>query len=288
MQKIIPFLWFNNQAEEAAKFYTSLFTNSKITNLSNIEEGPAKGSVVVSFQLEGHEFIGLDGGPYFKFTPAISFFVSCKTEKEIDNLWKSLSEKGEILMPLDKYPFSEKFGWVNDRFGVSWQLNYAYNSQKITPFLMFVGKQHGRAKEAMEFYTSLFKNSKIINITPHEKSEGELDGTVKHAKFSLNGQEFMALDSGLDHKFTFSPAISFLINCETQKEIDELWEKLSKNGKKEQCGWVKDKYGVSWQIVPSILDKMLKDKDREKAKRVTQALLQMHKLSIEELKKAYK
>ncbi len=293
MQKIIPCLWFDDKVEKAAEFYTSIFKNSKIGNIVRYDEEAAKASgrpkgtvLTVEFTLNGQEFMGLNGGPVFKFTPAISFFVSCKTHEEIDELWGKLSEGGTVLMELAKYPFSEKFGWVNDKFGVSWQLILASATQKIAPCLMFVKEQHGKAEEAMNFYVSVFKNSRIHMIARYEKGE-DVPGTVKHAKFSLGGYEFIAMDSGLDHKFTFTEATSFVINCETQVEVDYFWEKLSKGGKEVQCGWLKDKYGLSWQIVPTILGKMLTYKDPEKSKRVMKALLQMKKLDIKQLEQAY-
>ena len=294
MQKIIPFLWYDNQAEEAVHFYTPIFKNSKVGSVTRYGEAGGevsrrpKGTVMtVTFELEGQEFIALNGGPQFTFSPAISFFMSCNTEEEIDRLFKKLSEGGLVLMELDKYPFSEKFGWVNDKFGVSWQLNLASRTQKITPFLMYVGEQHGKAEEAVNFYVSLFKNSSIVKIERYGAGEDEPEGTVKHATFSLNGQEFMAMDSNREHPFTFTPAISFFVNCETQEEVDELWEKLSEGGEIEECGWLKDKYGVSWQIVPTVLGEMLQDKDAEKSERVMKALLQMDKIDIKILRQAY-
>jgi predicted 3-demethylubiquinone-9 3-methyltransferase (glyoxalase superfamily) len=153
--------------------------------------------------------------------------------------------------------------------------------QKITPFLWF----DNQAEEAMNFYTSIFKNSKIGNVTRYGEGGPGPAGTVMTATFQLDGQEFIALNGG--PHFTFSPAISFFVNCETQEEVDELWEKLSEGGETEQCGWLKDKYGVSWQIAPTILGEMLQDKDPEKSKRVTEAMLKMDKLDIKILRQAH-
>jgi predicted 3-demethylubiquinone-9 3-methyltransferase (glyoxalase superfamily) len=153
--------------------------------------------------------------------------------------------------------------------------------QKITPFLWFDGK----AEEAVNFYTSIFKTSKVGRVTRYGEAGPGPKGSVMSATFQLDGQEFMALNGG--PQFTFSPAISFFVNCETQEEVDELWEKLSQGGQKQRCGWVKDKYGVSWQIIPSALGQMLGDKDPEKSKRVMQAMLQMDKIDIQRLKQAY-
>jgi len=152
--------------------------------------------------------------------------------------------------------------------------------QKITPFLWFDGK----AEEAMNFYVSMFKNSKIVSVTRYGEAGPGPKGTAMSATFQLDGQEFFALNGG--PIFTFSPAISFFVKCETQPEIDEMWEKLSAGGEKQRCGWLKDKFGVSWQIVPTILGELLQDKDAEKSKRAMNAMLQMTKLDIEGLKRA--
>ncbi len=153
--------------------------------------------------------------------------------------------------------------------------------QKITPFLWFDGK----AEEAMNFYVAIFKNSKILSVTRYREAGPGPMGTVMAVTFQLDGQEFFALNGG--PQFTFSPAISFLVTRETQPEIDELWEKLSEGGEKQSCGWLKDKYGLSWQVVPSILGKMLQDQDAEKSSRVMKAMLQMDKIDIAGLKQAY-
>src|SRR5882672_1338871 len=153
--------------------------------------------------------------------------------------------------------------------------------QKITPFLWF----DNQAEEAMNFYVSIFKNSKVGKVTRYGEAGPGPKGTVMSATFQLEGQTFYALNGG--PLFTFSPAVSFFVNCETQQEVDELWEKLSAGGKKERCGWLKDKYGLSWQIIPSALGKMLGDQDAEKAKRVMQAMLQMDKIDIKGLQQAY-
>jgi predicted 3-demethylubiquinone-9 3-methyltransferase (glyoxalase superfamily) len=153
--------------------------------------------------------------------------------------------------------------------------------QKITPFLWFDGK----AEEAVNFYVSIFKNSKVVSLSRYGEAGPGPKGTVMSATFQLNGQTFYALNGG--PQFSFTPAISFFVNCETQQEIDELWEKLSEGGGTHQCGWLHDKYGLSWQIVPSILGQLLGDKDPAKSGRVMKAMLQMNKLDINALQQAY-
>ena len=294
MQKITPFLWFDDKAEEAANFYTTIFENSRVNSVSRYDEASAKVSgrsegsaMTVAFQLDGQEFIALNGGPLFNFTPAISFVVSCDSEDEIDHLWGRLSDGGETLMPLQKYPFSDKFGWTKDKFGVSWQLNLGKTAQKITPCLMYVGKQHGKAEEALNFYQDLFNNSRLIQIQRYESGQGVPAGTVQLARFTLENQEFLVMDSHGEHNFAFTEAISFLVACKNQEEVDKFWEKFTDEGEESQCGWLKDRYGVSWQIVPSVLNELLSDPDPVKAQRVTLAMLQMKKIDVPTLKQAY-
>jgi predicted 3-demethylubiquinone-9 3-methyltransferase (glyoxalase superfamily) len=153
--------------------------------------------------------------------------------------------------------------------------------QKITPFLWF----DNNAEEAMKLYVSIFKNSKVVSVTRYGEAGPGPKGTVMVTEFQLDGQEFVALNGG--PRFKFTEAISLVVNCETQEEVDEFWEKLSEGGEKSRCGWLKDKYGLSWQIVPTILGKLMQDKDPEKSKRVMEAMLQMDRIDIERLKQAY-
>lgn len=291
MQKITPHLWFDKEAEEAAGFYTSVFKDSKISSTTTLHNTPSGDVDVVTVELLGQEFTLISAGPLFKFNPSVSFLVACRTLDEVDALWEKLSEGGASLMELDAYPFSERYGWVQDRYGLSWQLMFKGGreiKQRITPTLMFVGKQSGKAEEAINFYASVFHNARVGDVLRYGKEEEpDREGTIKHAAFMLEGQEFAAMDSARVHNFTFNEAISFIVNCETQEEIDYYWGRLSAEPKAEQCGWLKDNYGVSWQIVPKVLEQMLRDKDREKVARVTEAFLKMKKLDIKTLKDAY-
>ncbi|HTY37011.1 MAG TPA: VOC family protein [Bacteroidota bacterium] len=290
MQSITPFLWFDDQAEEAMNFYVSLFKHSKTGSIIRYGEGgrgPIGKVMSATFELDGYEFIALNGGPVFKITPSISFFVNCTSEEDIGGLWQKLSDGGTVMMELAQYPFSEKFGWVSDRFGVSWQLSLTRSTPRIAPFLMFSGEQFGKAEEAITLYTSAFENSRIMAINRYGNNQGGKEGTVMLARFQLRGQEFMAIDAAMEHAFNFTPAISLFVKCESQKEVDHFWDVLSNGGEQGQCGWLKDRYGVSWQIVPTVLGTMLQDKDHDKTKRVIEALLQMTKLDIATLQNAY-
>ncbi|NCN52557.1 VOC family protein [Candidatus Parcubacteria bacterium] len=296
MQKIVPCLWFDTQAEKAVDLYLSLFPDSEILNTLHYDKasaevsGQPEGSILtIEYYLAGYTFLAMNGGPNFTFTPAISLSVQCETEEEIDKLYAALSEGGGVLMPLQKYDFSPRFAWVADKYGVSWQLNlapdYSTVKQKIEPFIMFTGENFRKAKEAMGFYTSLFENSRITSLYPSEENGKEI---VMHATFELNGEELMASDSGIDHKFTITPAISLIVNCTTQEEIDTLWNALSAVPEAEQCGWLQDTYGVSWQIVPTVLNTLLQDTDPQKRERVMKAMLAMKKLNIAELETAHR
>lgn len=291
MKKIYPYLWFDDQAEQAANFYTTIFQNAKLGEINYLEDGKTgmeKKVLALSFTLAGLDILALNGGPEFSFTPALSFFVTCRDETEIDTLWEKLSVGGAVLMEFGQYPFSEKFGWLVDKFGVSWQLNLERQPQKVSPCFLFVGKQAGKAEEAMQLYTSLFTDSVIKQIGRYAAGEGDTEGNVKHATFVLAGQEFIAMDSGLDHQFSFTPAFSFFVECKDQQEVDYFWEKLIEDGGEPgKCGWLTDKYGISWQIIPTALGEMINDPNPECAQRVTQAMLKMTKIDIAGLRLAY-
>jgi len=297
MQKITPTLWFDKNAEEAAKFYTSIFKNGKIGSTTHYTEAgfevhhmPAGTVLTVEFQIEGYDFLALNGGPVFKFTPAISFMVNCPSAGEVDELWAKLSEGGTPLMPLDSYPFSPRYGWIQDKYGVSWQLIFmqAGAPRTIVPSLMFTGPQVGKAEEAINFYASIFPDSSVGMITRYgAESAPDKEGMVMYGEMTLAGQKFAAMDSAYDHKFNFNEAISFLVTCKDQAEIDFFWEKLSAVPASEQCGWLKDKYGVSWQIVPVGMDEMLNSPDKAKADRAMQAIMQMKKIDMAGLQAAF-
>jgi predicted 3-demethylubiquinone-9 3-methyltransferase (glyoxalase superfamily) len=291
VQNITNHLWFDKEAKEAAEFYTSIFKDSKIKNTTTLDNTPSGRVDIVTIDLAGEEFTLMSAGPLFKFTPAVSFLVSCNTKQEVEALWEKFSAKGLVLMELGKYPFSEKYGWVQDRYGLSWQLMFSgdpTSEQTITPTLMFVGKQAGKAEDAINSYASVFPNSKVGDIFRYGKGEApDKEGTIKYAPFTLAGQRFAAMDSARDHNFTFNEAISFVVHCDTQEEIDHYWDRLSAEPKAEQCGWLKDQYGVSWQIVPTVLKEMLKDPDGKKRARVTEAFLKMKKFDIAKLKDAF-
>lgn len=277
-KQITPCLWFDNQAKEAATMYCAVFPKSKITSQTPI---------VTEINVSGQNFILLDGGPMYKPNPSISFYYICENEKELEIIWDAFAKEGSVIMPLDKYPFSKKYGWISDKFGISWQLALGESSkieQKITPFLMLTGNHYGQVDDAIKHYTSIFKNADIDAILRYGANElPDKEGRVKNAQIFLNEQKFTLMESA-KHSFTFTEGVSLTVYCETQKEIDYYWEQLTESGKESMCGWLKDKFGVSWQIIPSMLGKIMSDPSR--AGKAAQAFMSMRKLNIEQIVQA--
>ena len=290
--KITTHLWFDTQAKAAAEFYVDIFPNSAIQHLTVLRDTPSGDCDLVTFTLAGQPFQAISAGPYFTLNPSISFTVYCATAAEVDALWARLTDGGMALMPLDAYPFSPRFGWVQDRFGVSWQVmlgeSPAGAAQIIVPSLMFTGDNFGKAGEAIDFYASIFPNSAAgqVQINPGTPENADA-GTILIANFALAGQWFAIFDSGYAHGFNFNEAISFIVNCETQAEIDYYWTHLSAVPEAEQCGWLKDKYGLSWQIVPTAMDVLMRGGSPAQVASVTQAFMPMKKLDIAALERAY-
>ncbi len=275
---IYPCLWFDGNAKEAAELYCNAFEDAALKICT---------PMVVTFYIKGRQFMGLNGGPSFRPNPSISFFNICKTADELDRAWSLLSEEGKVMMPLDSYPWSSRYGWVEDKYGVSWQLTLGLlesDQADVFPALMFTGEQNGKASRAIDFYTTLFKNSAVDFVAKYEAGEHDTEGNIKHAQFSINGSRMSAMDSTGPHNFGFNEGVSLVINCETQEEIDFYWVNLSEGGQEGKCGWCQDVYGVWWQVVPSILGSLMSDP--EKAPKVTEAFMKMTRFDIEALRKA--
>jgi predicted 3-demethylubiquinone-9 3-methyltransferase (glyoxalase superfamily) len=278
--KIMPCLWFDSEAEEAAKLYTSIFANSRINQISRYTEagrdkhGRDPGSVmVVEFELDGLTFIALNGGPLFKFSEAVSFQVMCDTQEEIDHFRSRLSEGGRV----------SQGGWLKDKFGLSWQIVKARRQHRITPCLWF----DTDGEDAAKFYISIFANSRIQDISRYTEAGREFHrrepGSVMLVAFELDGQGFAALNGG--PQFKFSEAVGFQVMCDSQAEIDEFWTRLTDGGRESQCGWLKDRFGLSWQIVPAVLPQLLKEAG-DRSEKIMGAVMQMKKFDLEALKRA--
>jgi predicted 3-demethylubiquinone-9 3-methyltransferase (glyoxalase superfamily) len=299
MNKIIPCLWFDDAAEAAVNFYSRVFPNARVGRIARYGEAghdihgrPAGSAMTVELDIDGYQLVGLNGGPKFRPTPAISFFVMLESEPELDQAWAALAEGGSVLMPLDAYPWSARYGWLTDRWGVSWQLALGtlddVGGQRVVPSLMFVGPQQGRAEAALELYSSVFRDSRVEGIARHDGSGADPTGTVQHAQFYLGGETFMVMDSALPHDFNFNEAVSLMVSCASQEEIDRVWQALAAIPAAEQCGWLKDRFGVSWQVVPRQLADWMTDPDPTRTERVMAAALDMKKVDVAALERAYR
>jgi len=296
--RIAPCLWFDSEAEAAAGFYTSVFPDSAITATARYPEsfenpsGKPPGSVMtVEFELAGQPFSALNGGPLFTINPTISFFAHTRSVEEAERIAAALADGGTYLMELGEYPWSPRYAWVQDRFGVSWQVMASpdRDGPAVAPCLMFAGDVHGRAEEALDHYAAAFPDGRIVALERYTAEEGP-EGTVKHGRASLDGQELVAMDSHLHHGAPFSEAVSLQVLCEDQAEVDHYWDALRAGGGEEgPCGWLKDRFGVSWQVVPTGFVEMLKAGGTGPGyERAFQAMLGMRKLDVATLEAAFR
>ncbi len=273
---IYPTIWCNNNAREMADSYCSIFPETVI-----VDQNPW----VVVLSMEGQRIMLLNGGDMFRPNPSVSLMYLTSREEVVESLYKQLIEGGKELMPLDSYPFSKRYGWVEDRFGVSWQLYSGEDKdilQRLVPTLMFSGKNNGKAEEAINFYTSLFPGAEKRGILRYSGNEGEIEGNVQHAEFKIMDYLLMIMDSSYEHAFGFTEGMSLVVECHTQEEIDHYWEQLtSAGGEESMCGWLRDKYGVSWQITPAVMKELL-----PRSPRVMEVMMTMKKLDIRKLQEA--
>lgn len=272
---VYPCIWFDGTAKEAAELYCSLFAQSGLKECTHM---------VVNFEIGGQHIMGLNAGPMFKPNPAISFYAIFEDKAALLKAWDTLLQGGSVLMPLDKYQWSEQYGWLQDKYGVNWQLTYGKVSdvgQAVVPLFMFCGENQGKAEAAMNYYTALFDNGRIEMAAHYEEEMARVDARVVHARFRINDSLLMAMDSAVAQPFTFSEGVSMVVTCDTQEEIDHYWNKLTINGQESMCGWCRDQFGVWWQVVPSVLGQLMMDRSR--APRVMDAFMKMKKFNIQAL-----
>jgi predicted 3-demethylubiquinone-9 3-methyltransferase (glyoxalase superfamily) len=294
---IVPCLWLDDQAEAAAAFYIGAFPAGRLIATSRYPadnptpSGKPPGSVLaVEFEVAGQRFTALNGGPRFSINPSISFFVHVDSPDEAERVFARLAEGGQVLMPIAAYPWSERFGWAKDRFGVSWQVitgRREPNGATIVPCLMFSGAQHRNAEPAIGHYTRIFPNSRVGLLERYAAGEGT-EGTIKHGRFVLDGQEMVVMDSHMDHGFGFNEGLSLQVMCEDQATLDHYWAALAEGGAPSQCGWLKDRFGVSWQITPAAMAGLLASGDAQANARAFKAMLGMQKLEIAAIEAAFR
>lgn len=299
MQKITPHLWFKGNAEEAVSFYLSVFPSAKIlttthyptAGLLDFQKDFAGKVLTISFKLFDSEFVAINAGNEFSPNPANSFMVNfdpgrdSKAKENLEAMWSKLIVGGKALMPLQKYDFSQLYGWVEDKYGFSWQLILtdpeAEARPTIIPSLMFTGSKP-QAVSAVNFYKAVFKNSKAGEVYFYNPTQMPgMQNMVMFTDFTLENQWFTAADGGSSHNFSFSEAVSYNVACRDQAEIDYYWEKLTTDGGSESmCGWCKDKFGVSWQINPENIDALVNNPT------AWSKLLEMKKIDIQRLEAA--
>lgn len=287
MQKIVPHIWINKAAKEAAVFYTSLFENTHMVGTTTIPDTPSGDVDIAVLELANLRHYVMSGKSQFKLNSAISLSVICTSEDEIAALWEALSKDGSILMPLDAYPFAEKYGWTVDRFGLSWQLTLQEThvpAQKITVNFLFAGDVCGRAEEAAKFYTNFFPQSKITATSYYAEGEAKSPkAKINYLSFNLENQTFTAMDHGYGGEETFNEAFSLMVLCKDQKEIDDFWRRLSADPNSEVCGWLKDRFGVSWQILPEKFEETLLFGSEKLVANTFKALATMKKPELKKL-----
>ncbi|MFT3875737.1 MAG: VOC family protein [Propioniciclava sp.] len=277
MQRIVPTIWFDHNAAEAAAFYASAFRDARVIETQHY---PAEGLLdfqaemagevlTVVFEIGGYRMMGINAGPEFRPNPSVSFFVNFDPSVDpdarahLDELWAKLGDGGQALMPLQDYPHSPRYGWIEDRYGVSWQLMLTNPDGDPRPFIipsiMFGHTVQGRAKEAIDFYTSVFDGRPGVFV-PYPPQMGPVAGQVMFADFQLLGQWFTTMDAA-GQDFTFTCGVSLMVECHGQDELDHYWSRLSAVPEAEACGWCADKFGLSWQLVPADLGELMAKPD---------------------------
>lgn len=275
-KSLYPCLWFDGKSKEALSYYCKAFPNARIT---------ADTPMVVTAELDGLKIMGLNGGPQFTPNSSVSFMVIAETEQDVVRYWNHLSAGGSTLMKLDSYPWSPKYGWCKDQFGVDWQIyqgKLSDTGQRIVPTLMYCGAHQGEAAAAITFYLQLFKNSQSQGVMNYP--EGWAKDQIQHAQFQLNDLVVMAMDSGVSQPFSFTEGVSLVIECKDQAEIDRYWQAFTEKGSESMCGWCKDQFGVWWQVIPSSLSALMSDPVR--GERAMGALMKMKKIDIAVLENA--
>lgn len=279
---ITPFIWSNDNGAAMADHYLSIFPDSKLI---------ARNSFVSTIEIFGSQISTLQGWPNTDATlnPSISFSLWVKDEALAKQLREQLSNGGSVMMPFQAYERSPGYGWCNDKFWVSRQVMYDNrdntSTHALVPSLMYTGANNGKTQQAMQFYTSIFPDSKIDFTRPYgENAMGEDPTHLNHAEFKLFGQQFIAMDSGMDHKFSFNDGVSLCVMCQDQVEVDKYWDMLTSDwGQEVQCWWCKDKYGVSRQITPVQLPQALFSSDQTKSAYAMQQMMKMKKIIIADL-----
>lgn len=272
--KILPCYWYEKEALDAMKFYSNLFPNSTYKEVNGF---------LSLASIDGCQLWGINGGPMYRPNPTLSLYTICTSREEIDIVYEKILEAGgKVLMHLDKYDWSDRYAWIEDKWGVSWQLTLQdidHTGQRITPALMYVGDQFGKAEEAIHFLVDAFPSSKIHFLQRYE--DEAQSGKIAHGQFDLFGQRFIGQESGFMQSFSFTEGGSLVILCNNQSEIDRYWNTLTEKGEIGHCGWCKDQYGFSWQVIPENLHELMADP--VKSQKVAACFRTMKKMDYEKI-----
>ncbi len=293
MQKIIPALWFDHVAKEAVDFYVDAFPDARVSRteyyptegLLDFQKEFAGKVLSVEFTLGGYELLAINAGHEFTINPSISFLVHFNPAKDpaarerLDQLWAALAEGGEVLMPLGRYPFSEHYGWLRDKYDVTWQLFLTRPDAEPAPFivptLLFGAEAQDRAREALDYYADTFPGARVTSLFTYPEPTGPAtQDSLEFADIELFGQWLAVMDAGSEQKESFNPGVSLMVQCDDQEEIDTYWARLSAVPEAEQCGWCVDKFGVSWQVNPVTMPELMQRPG------AFEKMVQMHKIEI--------
>lgn len=289
MVQFIPHLWFQASLKEVLALYQRAFPETQLLYENTLDGTPSGTVSMAGLILANLELRFLASPAPFQLNPSFSLLVACQGTTEVDHLTQLLGEDGQVLMPLGSYPFSPRYSWVVDRFGLSWQVmdfSGRETSQRLIPTLMYTSQAAGHCEEAIRHYVHL-AGSSISHVDRYGLlAEPNRPMDIRHLGFQLGDMVMAAMDSSAPHDFTFSEAASLIVEVDSQKELDYWWDNLSSDPEAERCGWLKDAYGVSWQIVPRRLGQLMGSPDEEARSRVRDAFLAMKKFNIAELEKA--
>lgn len=283
MQTIIPHLWYNTEAKEAVAFYVDLF-GGNVDWTYTITDTPSGDSDLIQFQLGNMTLAAISAGPYFKLNESMSLMVNVASKDEVTRLYQALSEGGRVLMPLGEYPFSPYYVWLEDRFGLSWQLSYAPDLDKPYQFdicLLFSQGQVGLAQPMLDYYKDKLPQARLGRLSYYGEGEAAVEAAkLNYAELLVAGQKMIVMDHGYGGEASFNEAFSLMVYVDSQDELDFYYDLLSAVPEAEMCGWVKDQFGISWQIVPRMLMEAYDTASPEKVKAVNAAVMTMKRLDI--------